>query len=140
MGLINPRKIPDFKRTSDYNKKHFEYLSSLIKSYECIVTCPNITTEVDNLMNKVRKDFRYRYLEIIKEIYKKSKEVYISSKCVSDNRQYNKLGLTDMAILLMAKECDLLISSDSALCKEFFSMGLERKKLFDFKSYVEETL
>ena len=45
------------------------------------------------------------------------------------------LGITDSIVLLMAKECDLLISGDSKLCDYARSLELP---LIDFKGMVND--
>ena len=50
VGRINPETISFHKRTSLYTAEDFYYLQELISNYDRIITCPNVLTEVDNLL------------------------------------------------------------------------------------------
>ncbi|MES0491642.1 MAG: hypothetical protein ABUK01_16720 [Leptospirales bacterium] len=136
VGQIKPEKIGSHKRTSIYNNEHYNYLLDILTNYDSILINPNIVTEVDNLLNNFSGDDRYLYLSLTKNIFKVSKEKYIKTSEIVDTWQYEALGITDSALLIMAKECDLLISGDSELCDYAKSSGIN---VFDFKEYVNLT-
>ena len=101
-----------------------------------LIICPNITTEVDNLLNNTYQGYyKEKYVNLSKEIYKKSVEVYIKTIEAVDRYTYYDLGITDSVILLMAKNCDLLISGDSKLCDYARSMDIP---LLDFKGIINQ--
>ncbi len=135
VGHITPNKISSHNATSIYTLEHFEFLLDKVRKFDHILTCPNIVTEVDNVLNNFKGENRNTFLDLTKTIYKNSIEKYISTKSILDLWQYDKLGITDTAILSMANECDLLISGDSGLCDQVVALGLG-SKLFDFKKYV----
>ncbi|OGF58921.1 MAG: hypothetical protein A2Y62_04520 [Candidatus Fischerbacteria bacterium RBG_13_37_8] len=138
MGLLNPEKISSHKRTSIFTVNHFTYLEAVIRNYKNILICPNIITEIDNLLqNSFTGDDKFRYLIITKEIFTKSIEKYYESKIVITDWEYERLGITDAVILRMAKEADLLVSGDSTLCDYAKSLGIT---ILDFKKYVNDTL
>ncbi|MDR1149006.1 MAG: hypothetical protein LBK66_10285 [Spirochaetaceae bacterium] len=64
-------------------------------------------------------------------------EKYIKTEEVSQNWFFDTLGITDSAILMMAKESELLISGDSSLCDYAKSLNI---KTFDFKEYINSRL
>jgi hypothetical protein len=133
VGKINPCDIGKHKRTSIYKEKHYLKLIDILDGYTEIFSCPNINTEVDNLLNDYSGENKNRYLRIYREIINKSNEKYIESKVIVQNWVFQNLGLTDTIVLEMAKKCDLLISGDSELCDYARSQDI---RVFDFKAYV----
>jgi len=134
IGTISPDKINSDRRTSIYKKEHYDYLLNIMKQYKNIITCPNIFTEVDNLLNQhFWGEKKLVYLKLLKEILDKSIEKYYASKDTVQDWIFEEVGLTDSVIIKMALESDLLISGDSALCEIAKSFGVQ---VFDFKEYV----
>lgn len=134
IGQIDPLKIPKNKRTSVYKTEHYEFLLDILSKFDTILFCPNIATEVDNLLNEnlIGED-KYKYLILTKDIFSKSVEKYLETKDIIRDWHYDSIGITDTAILNMAKNCDLLISGDSQLCDFAKAEGVE---VFNFKEYI----
>ena len=138
IGKINPTRIPSHRRTSAYTTEHYNFLINLLSNYDSILFCPNIATEVDNLLNdNLFGEDKYEYLLLTREIFSKSIEKYFETRNIVNDWHYDSVGITDTAILNMAKNCDLLISGDSQLCDYAKAEGIE---VFDFKEYVNSLL
>jgi len=133
VGLINPSDIEKHKRLSIYKAEHFDLLVSMLSKYDTILTCPNVITEIDNLLNKTSGENRNKYLAVIKKIILDSEERYKKSKDACSDWMFNEIGLTDTIVLSLAKEAQLLISGDSQLCDYARSLEI---KLFDFKEFI----
>jgi rRNA-processing protein FCF1 len=115
LGLINPKIINTHKRTSIYDEQDFFNLIDVI-DIKKLVVLPNVWTEVDNLLNNFRGFQKEQYVEQFISIVKKSSEKYLESLNVeNDISSFYTLGLTDGLILKLAKECEMLITSDSVL-------------------------
>jgi hypothetical protein len=136
-GQINENRIKNYTRNSLYTKDDYNILLNIISDYDRIITSPNIFTEVDNILNRITGDDKYKYLVLVKTIYKQTVEKYIKTENVSENWYFDSLGVTDSAILMMAKDCELLISGDSSLCDYAKSLGI---KTFDFKEFINSRL
>jgi predicted nucleic acid-binding protein len=136
-GQINENKIQNYTRNSLYTKEDYYFLLNIVVNYDRIITSPNILTEVDNILNRITGEDKYKYLIIVKNIYKQTIEKYIETEAVSKNWFFDTLGITDASILMMAKECELLISGDSSLCDYAKSLNI---KTFDFKEYLNNKL
>jgi len=74
---------------------------------------------------------------LVKAIYKQTIEKYIKTETVAQNWFFDALGITDSSVLMMAKDCGLLISGDSGLCDYAKSLNI---KTFDFKEYLNKRL
>jgi len=136
-GRINTNQIYRYCRNALYTEDDYHFLVNLLGNFDRIITCPNVLTEIDNLLNRITGDDKYTYLLLAKEIYTQSIEKYIATDTVSKEWYFSELGLTDSVLLMMASDSDLLISADSALCDYAKSMGIET---FDFKEYLNEKL
>ncbi|MDR1149331.1 MAG: hypothetical protein LBK66_11940 [Spirochaetaceae bacterium] len=136
-GQINTNKIKNYTRNSLYTKEDYYLLLNIISNYDRIITSLNILTEVDNILNRITGEDKYKYLILIKTIYNQTMEKYIKTKIISQNWFFDTLGITDSAILMMAKESELLISGDSILCDYAKSLNI---KTFDFKEYINSRL
>jgi hypothetical protein len=132
-GQINENKIGRYTRNSLYTKEDYYYLLNILADYDRIIASPNIFTEVDNILNRINGEDKYKYLVLVKTIYKQTIEKYIKTETVAQNWFFDTLGITDASILMMAKECELLISGDSVLCDYAKSLNINT---FDFKEYL----
>lgn len=89
---------------------------------------PNVWTEVDNLLNNFTGEHKYQYILKITKIIKESSEQFMSSLIAINSHSFYDLGLTDSLLLNLAKECELLITSDSSLSDYAIANGI---KVFD---------
>jgi hypothetical protein len=136
-GQINENKIERYTRNSLYTKDDYYFLLNILADYDKIITSPNILTEVDNILNRITGEDKYKYLVLAKTIYKQTIEKYIETEIVAQNWFFDSLGITDASILMMAKDCELLISGDSSLCDYAKSLDI---KTFDFKEYLNSKM
>jgi predicted nucleic acid-binding protein len=136
-GQINENRIKNYTRNSLYTKEDYYLLLNILSHYDRIITSPNILTEVDNILNRITGEDKYKYLILVKAIYKQTLEKYIKTETISQNWYFEALDITDSSILMMAKESELLISGDSSLCDHAKSLDI---KTFDFKAYINSRL
>ena len=130
--------VEKHKRTSVYTKNDFIKLIAVIQNFENLVVLPNIWTEVDNLLNNFSGSYKRDYVLKIKELVSVTSEKYLKTKLATNTFVYENIGLTDALILELAKDCELLITSDSQLSDFAIANGIliydmikERNK--DFK-------
>ncbi len=134
---MNPSLINKHKKTSIYDSEDFQNLLTMIGSIDSLVVLPNIWTEVDNLLNNFKGNQKELYLERTIQTIKSTTEVYLQSSLVATSYAFYDLGLTDTLLLEHAKNCDLLITSDSALSDYAKSQGI---KVFDMKQMANYKL
>lgn len=115
LGLIDPKLINKHPRTSIYSEEDFHRLIELIPDFDNLLVLPNIWTEVDNLLKRQIGRRKYVYLSSLKVLTERSTEKYLETREVVVNQTMFDLGLTDTAILEIAQDCNLLITSDSKL-------------------------
>jgi hypothetical protein len=136
-GQINPNRIPQYCRNELFTKAAYTALQEMVRPFERLVNSPNILTEVDNILNRIHGTDKTRYLSLVKHSYSQSVEKYLHSESVARRWYFDGLGLTDSAILMMAADCDLLISADSTLCDYARSLKLP---VYDFGAYLNSML
>jgi rRNA-processing protein FCF1 len=124
IGLIDPKLVGHHKRSSIYDKEDFYDLLSVIGNFEQLVVLPNVWTEVDNLLNNFTGDHKYQYIAHLRHTIQLTTEKYIESLSASRSASFFELGLTDSIILDYAKECKLLITSDSKLSDYALASGI----------------
>lgn len=137
LGFINPSLINKHSKTSIYDENDFYILLEVIKDVKSLVVLPNIWTEVDNLLNKFNGQYKTQYVQKIIKTIKDSSEKYIESQSVENNYAFYDLGLTDTLILEYAKECEMLITSDSQLSDYAKANGTV---VFDLKEFKNESI
>ena len=76
-GQINENRIRNYTRNSLYTKEDYYLLINILSTYDRIITSPNIMTEVDNILNRITGEDKYKYLILVKTIYKQIIEKYI---------------------------------------------------------------
>jgi hypothetical protein len=136
VGLVNPRLIGGHKRTSIYEEQDFKNILQIIgQDVSKLVTIPNVWTEVDNLLKDFPGDLKNLYIEKISDTIKTSSEKYFASSTGVGNYYFGMLGLTDTLLLEYAKECELLITSDSKLSDYANAYGI---KVFDLVKFRNE--
>lgn len=133
LGLIDPKLISNNKRTSLYIPDDFYTIQEIIGN-RSILTCPNVLTEIDNLLD-LKGNYKYQYINAFKKIVKNNIEKCLNSaKSINDPLFYS-LGLTDLNVINLAIESDLLISADSELCQYALSKDI---KVLDMVKYVND--
>ena len=135
LGLMNPSLINSHSKTSIYEEEDFHNLLFAIERIESLVVLPNIWTEVDNLLNRFSGSNKALYVEKIINTMKVTSEKYLESHIVENNYAFYDLGLTDTLILECAKNCEMLITSDSALSDYARADGI---KVYDMKELKNE--
>lgn len=135
LGLMNPSLIKNHKRTSIYEEEDYFNLLSVIPNFESIIVLPNIWTEVDNLLNNFSGNYREHYVDKILHLVKSTSEKYFETHKIINNDYFLDLGITDTLILECAKDCNLLVSSDSKLSDYTRAFGI---KVYDMKAIKNE--
>lgn len=115
LGLIDPKSISKNKRASIYEEQDFNNLLYIIEDFSRLVILPNIWTELDNLLNNLTGDNKYKYCQILKTLSREITEEYIATNIGINSDLFYELGLTDSLIIYYGKNCDFIITADSSL-------------------------
>lgn len=134
LGLMNPKLINEHSKTSIYDEHDYQNLIDIIGDIESLVVLPNIWTEVDNILNKFSGGYRDLYIQTILNTIKRTSEIYLESQRVIDSYCFIDIGLTDTLILEYAKNCEMLITSDSSLSDYAKANGIQVFDMIEFKN------
>lgn len=126
VGSHDPRLIQTTKATRQFNKQDFEFVARLVAYMERLVTTPHVLTEVNGLSNTgVPRRHRYDYLSTFREQIGGMVEVLAEAKEIALRDVFLRLGLTDAAIITLATDGPLVVSTDLDLCVALESRGLD---------------
>jgi predicted nucleic acid-binding protein len=131
VGSVNRERIARFKRTSEYTSADWDLLTGLLEHAPRRYATPHVLAEVSTLI-----DLKGPELETAREILHNAislmEEVPISSVDACGSIYYRRLGLTDAAIALAAKQqgCSV-VTNDSDLYVALLQEGASVVK-FDY--------
>jgi len=124
VGFVKRELIGKNKKTTNYTPIDFDLLSNFVSKFTIRVTTPNILTEVSNLANSLKGDYKLSFADIFVNDFKILDEKYIKSSDV-DREKFHTFGLTDLGIINLAKDKYLLLTDDFALCTYAQSQGVD---------------
>lgn len=131
VGSVSPDLIPRISRTSNFSFQDFQIISNTIDFFDVKVTTPHVLTEVSNLIGRrsIIQTALRSYVEIVEERFLES------TKVVSDEA-FLKFGLTDTAILDLAKDSYLVLTDDRPLFGLLMNMGVDAITLDSLRNAV----
>lgn len=127
IGGKNPSLIPKARTLSAFIEEDYDLLGEVINdnSFNRLVTTPHIMTEVSNLLGKERSDIKGLGREAMTEFIDKCVEHTDSSAILASHPEFNRLGLTDVAIAVAARLPAFVLTADAGLYLHVSSSGLE---------------
>ena len=98
-----------------YDEDGFDLLVETLEEYSQIVLTPNTLTEASNLLRQVGEPDRARVTFSLGEFIQGYDERYVVSKEATVEKTFVWLGLTDAALMALARSGAVLLSSDNDL-------------------------
>lgn len=110
VGDVDRRRIGKHRRVRSFEPEDYDLLLDLLhETSQPAVVTPNTLTEVSNLLEN--KQDR-RFLHKLKELIEVSEEIVVASSAASNNRAYERLGLSDAVLLEIASAERPLVTAD----------------------------
>ncbi len=103
----------------------YERLTRLCDTVNVILVTPNTLTEASNLLAQHGEPERSRFFRVLRALIGGSKEIVVSSKKASGNEVFERLGLTDAALLEAVSAQTPLITVDLDLYHAALANGRE---------------
>ncbi|MBA7581927.1 hypothetical protein ES708_23844 [subsurface metagenome] len=123
VGHLDRDLVPNCKRTAQFVPEDYDILTRYLCTFTTLATTPNVLTEVSNLA----KSLGHRKAEFFRDVFSPSvqtlEETYVESKTIVNEGHSACLGLTDSAIISLAKGRYLLLTDDFRLAQYFQSIG-----------------
>jgi len=119
-GYYDKSYIKKFKRTAKYSIEDFENLSKIVDGFNNIVTTPHILAEVSNLcINRKGPDDSNNtgfenFIKVLIDTIYQLKEVYLEKNSILILDYFDYLGVTDSAIIEIARKNKYNVITDDA--------------------------
>jgi hypothetical protein len=125
VGILDQTRVSQEKGVREYTSQDYEILREFLSKFARLVTTPNVVTELSNLSGRFRYDFRIVFRRFVREtLVSKLAEQYVPSARASTHFAFDRLGITDATIGVLAEEKILVVTSDLDL-----SITLASRKL-----------
>jgi rRNA-processing protein FCF1 len=124
VGTFDKARISTFKRTQTFAPEDFDTLISFLQRFDKIVTLPNILSEVSNLLGQLEgklKQVCFQYFACRIDLLD---EQYLPSNRIAKTSEFVRFGLTDTAILELARANYLVLTDDFELLGYLNAKGL----------------
>jgi hypothetical protein len=128
VGSVNRDRIENFKRTRQYRKDDYDLLVRVIGHFRALYTVAHVMAEVSNLTD-LEEPERLQAQRVLARMISIIQEPHVSSLQASGSSLYERLGLVDSAISIVAREqkCSVL-TDDFALYLSLMKEGLSAVK------------
>lgn len=121
LGSFNPQLIPRYKRTKSYTLDDFTDLCRFIKRFERLLTTPNILTEVSNLSGALGEQYFKKFKNMVATL----NEEFIMSRKATENKYFEKYGLTDAVIIELCRKKYLVLTDDFPLSNLLMKLKID---------------
>ncbi|MBI3465530.1 MAG: hypothetical protein HY000_21130 [Planctomycetes bacterium] len=125
IGLLDPALLPRFKRTRFYGARDFELISGIVGRFSRLATTPNVLTEVSNLSPRLEESFGKDYFQTFSREIALLDERYVQSRVAMRNVHAAWLGLTDAAVIEVARGEFLVLTADVDLYLALTKEGVD---------------
>jgi len=129
VGLLGAESIKAHKRTMSYSSEDFELLYAILASKTRLVTTPHILSEVSNLSRQAREPLKSQLSLALRDLCQVLDERYVESSGAAKNPCFQRLGLTDAAIVDLCDNGLLLLTDDLDL---YLEVGRAGGQAFNF--------
>lgn len=123
VGELRPDRI-GYGRLSAFRPQDISILKGEIEKFDQFVTVPNVLAETSNFIRSSDREICEGANRLFVEYVLRAKEIYIPSNEVVRIQEFLRLGLTDTAILKVAKRKITTITDDFPLANRLHKLGL----------------
>lgn len=116
-GSVDSRIITKHKRLDAYRVTDYDVLISTIERFDKVLVIPNVLSEASNLLSQTGERTARALRLGLREQIAGSLESYIPSQAAAERPEYQRLGLTDAALLqcLIFDSARTLLTADLEL-------------------------
>jgi rRNA-processing protein FCF1 len=108
-------QVPRFKRTSRFTPEDYDLLAEFVAAFREVVITPNVLTEVSNLAGQLREPLRTQVFDRLGDFASQAGERYVPSREVVEEHDFARFGLTDLSVVLAARERFAVLTDDLGL-------------------------
>lgn len=127
VGGKDPLLIANSRRLNAYEESDYYLLISFIEqeSFDSFVSTPHILTEASNLLGQEKERIKSVGREAIREYIQHCKEIVCAADLLVDEPEFQRLGLTDVAIKMASRLPVFVLTVDALLYHHLSSEGLD---------------
>lgn len=127
IGLVDREKIPSHKRTNNYTPDDFDLLVYVLDRFQKIVVTPHILAETSNLMDTFTRQMKALPFRCLKSIIERITflEVHLPAIQVCQLSGFERFGLSDAALVEVAREEYLILTDDLGLMNFALSQSVD---------------
>ena len=133
VGATGKDLIAKHRRLRTFEIADYERLVRLINQTDRVLVTPNILTEASNLLAQHAEPERSHFYDMLRTLISQAEEKVVASKVAADNSAFNRLGLTDAALLEIVSRANPLITVDLDLY--LAASAKESEAAFNFRHY-----
>ncbi len=123
VGGVDTRIIAKHRRLSDYTEDDYVLLLVILEEASQVLVTPNTLTEASNLLAQHGEPERSLLMAGLHYLIDESEEIVVSSALASANSEFQRLGLTDSALLEAISEERPLVTVDMDLYAAALTKG-----------------
>ena len=125
VGSFDRRRIPSFKRTSQFTVEDYDLLVRVLDCFEKIVTTPCILAEVSNLSGAIKDPAKTELFQRFAQAIDVLDEQYVRSETAASHASFPRLGLTDAGIICLSREKYVVLTADLDLYISLQKEGID---------------
>ena len=115
VGLVNPRRILNFKRTQNYTIEDYRLLRDLVGWFGApLVSTPHILSQVSDLTDLAGSE-QSAVRRLFKSLIVTIDERYDSARSLAQGPFFERFGLSDAAVSAIGKQTILVLTADVQL-------------------------
>ncbi|MDE0717476.1 MAG: hypothetical protein OXH64_06005 [Rhodospirillaceae bacterium] len=133
LGTTGKDLIAKHRRLRTFEIADYERLVRLINETDRVLVTPNILTEASNLLAQHAEPERSHIFDTLRTLIREAEETVVTSRVAADNSAFNRLGLTDAALLEVVSKANPLITVDLDLY--LAASAKESEAAFNFRHY-----
>ena len=133
VGAKGKDQLAKHRRLRTFEIADYERLVRLINETDRVLVTPNILTEASNLLAQHAEPERSHIFDTLRTLIREAEETVVTSRVAADNSAFNRLGLTDAALLEVVSKANPLITVDLDLY--LAASAKESEAAFNFRHY-----
>ena len=99
VGATDQELIQSHRRLQAFDAPDYELLVGVLGDFQQVLVTPNTLTETSNLLSQHGEPQRSRFFDTLRSLIEVNREIVVTSRQASANPSFNRLGLTDAALL-----------------------------------------
>ena len=135
VGLTSKAIIGKHKKLSEFSTDDFELLELLLGDDPKLVLLPNTVSEAGSLLRQHRNPERTAILSTFKKLIDLSRERYTASRVAASRAEYERLGITDSAIIACCTKRLRLLTADLDLYNAAREAGVDATNFNHERAY-----